>query len=114
MGVRDLPETFEAWQKMREEHLYHNLQQSMYTKDLFKQYCKHLGFIRYRLLLEGQMLVVPERVRELLGFRKISLLKPVLSLYKISRFFNADWLLKAIILPPDYKDQIKSLDRLPT
>lgn len=114
MGVRELPETYDAWLKMREEHLQHNLQQSMYTKDLFKQYQKHLGIIRYRLLLEGQMLVVPDRVRELLGFRNISLLKPVLSLYKISRFLKADWLLKAMILPPDYKDQIKSLDRVPT
>lgn len=113
MGVKGLPETYEVWLKMREEHLQHNLQQSIYTKDLFRQYRKHLGIIRYRLLLEGQMLVVPDRIRLLLSFRKISLLKHVLSLYKITRFFKADWLLKTIILPPDYKDQIKSLDNAP-
>lgn len=113
MGVKGLPETYPAWRAMRKDHLQHNLQKSIYTKDLFKQYRKHLGLFRYRLLLEGQMLVVPARVRELLGFRKASLLRPVLFFYKISRFFKADWLLKTIILPPDYKDQIKSLDRVP-
>ncbi len=32
------------------------------TVDLFRQYRKHLGTIRYALLREGQNLVVPERV----------------------------------------------------
>ncbi len=113
MGVKGLPKTYEAWRKMREEHLQHNLLHSPYTKDLFNQYRKHLGTFRYQLLLEGQTLIVPERVRQLLGFRKVSLLRPVLSLYKLSRKLSAGWLLKEIVLPSAYKAEIKRLDRVP-
>jgi hypothetical protein len=31
-------------------------------------------------------------------------------LYKVSRLMKMDWLLKNIILPSDYKDQINELD----
>ncbi len=37
-----------------------NLAVSPYTKDLFKQYKKQLGIIRYHLLKEAQILVMPE------------------------------------------------------
>lgn len=110
MGVKDLPETFEAWQQMRQHHLRNNLQSSKYTNDLFKQYRKHLGPVRYRILIEAQKIVIPDQVRELLEFQKISLLYPLLTIYKISRNIRADWLLKEIILPTEYKNQIRSLD----
>src|SRR6202008_2323674 len=38
MGLKGLPETFEAWEKMRQEHLQQNMQHSNYTDDLFQQY----------------------------------------------------------------------------
>ncbi len=114
MGVRGLPETFEEWEKMRQKHLHQNLENSHYTDDLFRQYRKHLGLLRYRILLEAQTLVVPQKVRELLGFRRISLLNPLIALYKLSRSMNSDWLLKALILPSRYKDEIKALDIVPT
>jgi uncharacterized protein (DUF2236 family) len=114
MGVRGLPESFEEWEKMRQKHLHQNLENSHYTNDLFRQYRKHLGLLRYRILLEAQTLVVPQKVRELLGFRRISLLNPLIGLYKLSRSMNSDWLLKALILPSRYKDEIKALDIVPT
>lgn len=110
MGVRGLPATFEAWEKMREVHLYENMQYSYYTADLFSQYKKHLGVIRYRLLLETQTLIVPHKVHELLNLRRVSLLSPVLGLYKMSRYIKADRLLKELILPAKYKTEIKALD----
>ncbi|MEO5602322.1 MAG: oxygenase MpaB family protein [Cyclobacteriaceae bacterium] len=110
MGVKGLPETFEEWEKMRQGHLDQNLNPSNYTIDLLSQYRKHLGRVRYRILLEAQTLVVPQKVRELLGFRNISLLNPLIALYKVSRSMRADWLLKAIILPSKYKKEIKALD----
>ncbi|MCC9167289.1 oxygenase MpaB family protein [Pontibacter harenae] len=113
MGINGLPESFDAWVKMRKEHLQQDLVKSLHTEDLFRQYRKHLGPIRYRLLIEGQTLIAPGKVKKLLGFRKISLLKPVLSVYKLSRNMNADWLLKAMILPPAYKSEIKALDNIP-
>jgi hypothetical protein len=87
-----------------------DLQKSEYTADLFRQYKKHLGAMRFKILIEGQKLVVPDRVRELLQFNDFSLLTPVVPLYKISRLMKMDWLLKNIILPSEYKDQINELD----
>ncbi|MFO7720280.1 MAG: oxygenase MpaB family protein [Gillisia sp.] len=114
MGLNGLPETFPEWKKMRQEHINQNLQHSHYTDDLFSQYRKHLGIIRYKILLEAQTLVAPKKVGKLLGHRSFSLLNPVLGLYKLSRIIKADWLLKTIILPPKYKNEIKELDHLPT
>lgn len=111
MGVKGLPETLETWEKMRHEHLQENLERSRYTDDLFRQFRKHLGAMRYRILLESQTLVAPQQVRELLGLRKISLLKPLIGVYKLSRNMNLDWLLKALILPARYKHEIRALDR---
>ncbi|MEY4930663.1 MAG: hypothetical protein RI909_1387 [Bacteroidota bacterium] len=110
MGLQGLPSTLEAWQTVRLEQVNQNLQLSSYTKDLFSQYRKHLGLLRYRILLETQQLIVPQPVHTLLGFRKISLLKPLIVLYKITRRLRLDWLLKALILPTPYKTQIKALD----
>jgi uncharacterized protein (DUF2236 family) len=112
MGVRGLPKSFEEWEKMRLEHLHQNLKYSNYTKDLFSQYRKHLGAGRYKILLEAQILVVPQKVRELLGFRRISLLKPLIGLYKLSRSIKLDWLLRDLILPSGYKKEIKALDNI--
>ena len=114
MELKGLPKNFEEWEKMRQEHINQNLEHSHYTDDLFNQYRKHLGIMRYRILLEAQILVVPKKVRELLGLRSISLLNPLLGLYKLSRILKADWLLKDLILPSRYKNEIKDLDQLPT
>lgn len=110
MGIKDLPDNFSSWSVMYNHHLEHDLQKSHYTVDLFKQYRKHLGSIRYLILLEGQKLVVPGKVHELLHFRKFSFLTPILYAYKLARVFKAEWLLKSIVLPEKYKAQIKSLD----
>jgi uncharacterized protein (DUF2236 family) len=112
MGVKGLPETLEEWENMRQQHMKENLHLSNYTKDLFKQYRKHIGVVRYKILLEAQTMVVPQAVRSLLGFRKISLFQPLLFLYKVSRSINIDKLLKTIILPSKYKKEIDALDRL--
>lgn len=110
MDLSGLPQDSNEWQKMRLEHLQENLRRSPYTVDLFRQYRKHLGVIRYQILLESQILIVPSKVRKLLGFRKISLFDLVLGLYKFCRRIKADRLLKSLILPAEYKAQIRSLD----
>lgn len=112
MGLRGLPTTFEKWSAMRQEHLAQNLNHSNYSVDLFMQYRKHLGPVPYRILLETQTLVVPRQVQLLLGFRKISLLYPLLALYKVSRSMKVDWLLKSLLLPSKYKKEIMALDNL--
>jgi hypothetical protein len=110
MGLKELPLTYVDWLPAREAHLIADLQKSEYTVDLFKQYKKHLGAMRYRVLIEGQKLVVPDRVKELMDFGDFSFLTPVVPVYKISRLMKMDWLLKNMLLPSDYKDQINELD----
>jgi len=110
MGLAGLPSNYIEWLPVRKTHLLENLQKSEYTTDLFKQYKKHLGAMRFKVLIEGQKLVVPDRVKELLQFRDFSFLTPVVPVYKISRMMKMDWLLKNILLPADYKDQINELD----
>jgi ER-bound oxygenase mpaB/B'/Rubber oxygenase, catalytic domain len=110
MGLNGLPLNYNKWLQMRHEHLHNDLLKSDFTIDLYKQYRKHLGPVRYKLLLEGQILVVPQKVNELLQLGHFSLLTPVLGLYKLSRKLNLDWFLKSAILPREYKDEIKQLD----
>jgi uncharacterized protein (DUF2236 family) len=114
MGIKGLPATYRDWLIMREQHLEQDLVKSDYTADLYQQYRKHLGQVRYKLLLEGQILVVPERVNSMLGLGKVSLLSPVLEVYKLTRKLGIEWLLKSIILPPAYKSEIKELDNVPS
>jgi uncharacterized protein (DUF2236 family) len=114
MGLKGLPETFEQWETMRYSHLDQNMQRSNYTDDLFSQYNKHLGTLRFKILLEAQTVVVPQRVREMLGLRNISLLPLLIAVYKVSRFMKTDWVLKELILPSKYKKEIKDLDTVRT
>ena len=110
MGLKELPPTYPEWLPMRQLHLMANLQKSEYTTDLFQQYRKHLGTVRFRVLVEGQKLVVPQRVKELLHFSDFSWLTPVVPLYKLSRVIKLDGLFKTILLPSEYKEQINDLD----
>nr|WP_294907241.1 oxygenase MpaB family protein [uncultured Lacibacter sp.] len=110
MGLKELPDNYEQWLPVRHAHLLADLKKSEYTVDLFKQYKKHLGSMRFKVLTEAQKLVVPHRVKELLHFTDVSLLTPVVPLYKISRLMNMDWMLKNILLPAEYKEQINALD----
>ena len=110
MGLKDLPESYSDWLLMRESHLTNNLAVSKYTTDLFRQYRKHLGAVRYWILLESQKLVVPQHVRHLLGFGNFRLFKSVIAVYKLARMIKLDGILKSLILPSAYKRQIQELD----
>jgi hypothetical protein len=111
IGIIGLPTNYQDWQSMRNEHLWEDLIKSDFTVDLYKQYRKHLGWSRYKLLKEVQVLVVPKRVNDLLALGNIPILIPVLELYKLSRVFKLDGLLKNAILPVAYKTQVQDLDK---
>jgi hypothetical protein len=110
MNLKGLPTGFDEWILMREDHLKTNLVKSNYSIDLYRQYKKHLGLFRYKILLESQVLVVPPLVNQLLRLGKISWLTPVLGIYKFSRKLKLDWFFKSIILPAEYRSQVKELD----
>lgn len=110
MGLKDLPPTYALWLVSREHHLRHDLASSNYTDDLFKQYKKHLGEVRYRILIESQKLVVPEIVKQLLKFKAFKVLLPLVPTYKMVRKAKLDWFFFSGILPASYRNQIKALN----
>lgn len=110
MKLKDLPSGYTKWFIQRKTDMENDLEKSDYTIDLFIQYKKHLGSIRYLILIEGQKLVIPEKVRSLLGFSKISLLSFILPFYKFSRFIKIDGAIKKLLLPKKYEKEIKEID----
>ena len=94
IGVKDLPVTSEAWKTAPMEHMQTNLQRSKYTDDLSRQYHKHLGLMRNKIMCEAQILVIPKKVRQLLTFRHFSLLYPLPGLNRMSRILKVDLLVK--------------------
>lgn len=113
MGVEGLPHDFAAWERMRQEQINENLVYSHFTKNLFHQYRKHLGLLRYKILLEVQAEVLPQTVRGLLGLSSLLPFSPLIGIVKLSTRMKFDWLLKALILPTNYKKDIRALDREP-
>jgi hypothetical protein len=113
MQLKDLPVNYKDWLVAREDHLNKDLEKTKYTDHLFTQYKKHLGTIRYKILLEAQMLVVPERVKQLLHFRSFSFLEPAVPLYKLGRIVHLDSVVKKVLLPSTYEKEIKELDVIP-
>ncbi|MBA3673902.1 MAG: DUF2236 domain-containing protein [Chitinophagaceae bacterium] len=112
MHLKGLPDNFKDWMIMRNVHLHQNLEKSHYTIDLYKQYRKHLGVIRYYLLLKSQALVVPNSVNKLLSLGNPSFMKAVITVYKFFRRMKIDSFFKSIVLPDKYKKEIKDLDAL--
>jgi uncharacterized protein (DUF2236 family) len=114
MGLKGLPADYNEWTIMRNEHLQNDLAKSHYTVDLYKQYHKHLGWMRYKLLKESQKLIVPRHAKQLLNLGWFTWLTPLLAIYKLSRRIKMDWFLKSLLLPAAYKKQIKELDTAPS
>lgn len=110
MNLKGLPKNYLEWEIMRKGHLENDLYKSDLTVDLYKQYKKHLGSLRYRLLLHGQILVVPQTVNHLLELGNFSWLRLILPVYKLSRKLKLDRAIKALVLPKEYHVQIRELD----
>ncbi len=110
MELRGLPNNYDEFCKMREEHMKNDLAHSSFTDDLFLQYRKHLGDFRYRILRGTQAMLVPPRVKELTGLKDPLLMRFLLSCYKVGRVVGLDNVAKELLLPSQYKKRIKSLD----
>ena len=111
MNLNELPVNYKQWTMSYATHLKNDLQKSEHSIDLFKQYKKHLGNFRYWLLLETQKKVVPGIVSEMLDFGKISFIEIILPFYKLTRIVRLDSAIRSLILPTEYKETIKALDR---
>ncbi|MES3017254.1 MAG: oxygenase MpaB family protein [Bacteroidota bacterium] len=109
MGINGLPENYTAWKESRDLHLKMNMAYGALTADLYKQYRKHLGFIRFAILKEAQNLITPPAVKTLLSLKGVRLLLPAIAVYKMCRLFKLEGPIKDLILPTRYKAQILAL-----
>jgi hypothetical protein len=110
MGIHGLPASHAAWLPMREKHLAENLAKSSYSVDLYKQYRKHLGWGRFLLLKQVQGRIAPGKVAVSLALGPGPVISTLLPVYKFMRIFGIHHLLRNLILPVAYKDQIVGLD----
>ena len=109
MGINGLPTNYNDWQVARQAHLQTDMVNSRFTADLYKQYKKHLGIIRYLILKQVQVLVVSKKVSQMLSLNKIRYLAPVLALYKLTRLVKLDKILIISVLPKSYQTQVRNL-----
>lgn len=110
MQIKALPSNYNEWQLLRESALQENLLNGDFTKDLYQQYRKHLGWFRFWILKQAQQLLVPQPVNRLLGLGNSPLAKIILELYKLSQLVRIKPLLKNALLPMAYKKEIMALD----
>jgi len=110
MHLVDLPGDYAGWTESRDEHLKQNLVKSAFTTDLYRQYKKHLGLIRYIILKQVQFQLVPGSVSKLLQLKNKYWLIPLLRFYKLCRKIKLDGRLKSTLLPAAYKTRILQLD----
>lgn len=106
MGLEKLPKGYLEYELARETHLHERLEKGDLTKDLFRQYRKHLGAGRYALLIQGQALLVPPHVRELLDLQEKPLLKMALPVYKLLRRLHLESRMAEALLPKQYRGRL--------
>lgn len=111
MQLTGLPADYPQYLKMRKEHLETNLINSAFTIDLYQQYKKHLGFARYQILKQAQLLTVPVQVSQQLPLGKTAWLWPVLKAYKAIKNLKPGKFLRDALLPAQYKVQIQGMDQ---
>lgn len=110
MQLKGLPLNYAEWEVMREEHLDQNLIRSGFTGDLYRQYKKQLGEIRYVILKQLQVQLVPAAVKKLLPIGKTAWLTPFLLLYKLLRRVKFEAPLRNILLPSAYKTRVQQMN----
>lgn len=109
MGLHELPPAYSQWQLAHQEHIEKDTICSKFTIDLYKQYRKHLGIVRYYLLKKVQALIVPKHVKDVLQLSEPGILYALLSVFKLCRLLKVDRVLAEILLPPKYKMQLRNI-----
>lgn len=107
MGINGLPCDYPGWCIAYRQQLAADLQYSNYTADLYRQYRKHLGPLRYYLLLQVQVRLVSPVPRSLLPLKPSTFTGLLLNLYSKVRVLR---FLRVLLIPAQYKAQIKQLD----
>lgn len=112
MGLKDLPANYRQWREAHAAHLQHDLLCSEFTANLYSKYKKHLGAGSYFLLKRVQALIVPARVKQMLGLKPPGILRPLLVGYKMVRRLGLAERLVERLLPAQYTPQLRKI-RIP-
>lgn len=111
MKINELPRSYKIWLIDREQHLRSNTSFSQYSQDLYKQYRKHLGAMRYLLLMEIQQLILVKTVKRKLGLKGKSRLQVFVPLYQKVRLLKLFKFIQYQMMPSKYLKEIKQLNR---
>jgi len=111
LSIPELPGTYAEWQPDRRRHLARDLTYSKHTSMLYSAYRRHLGVLRYYLLLEVQALLVPEQVRRLLHLNSNPLVSGLAQIYGFIGTGNIQSLVHTLLIPPRYWADVRAFDR---
>lgn len=109
MNIKELPPDYEAWEDARKNSLTHNYHRSDFTIDLFLQYKKHLGDLRFWLLKQVQAMIVPEEISEQLQLKCSVFARCLFYGYKMSRKLRLEKHITNLFMPVKYKAQVKQM-----
>ncbi|MFC5282858.1 oxygenase MpaB family protein [Pedobacter alpinus] len=112
MNLSDLPSNYQEWELARANQLSEHLIASNFSRDLYQQYHKHLGFIRYHLLKQVQAKICPPKVVELLSLKQQVYFWGALKGYKLLKMLKLSSVTQVILAPAKFKNEFKSLNRL--
>jgi hypothetical protein len=110
LAIPELPETYDAWREDRRLHMERDLARSDLTDALYGRYRLHLGRWRYEVLLKVQGILVPDRVRRLLGLGRCGWVRPSLWAYGATVRLGLRRLVHRLIMPPAVLPQVRQLD----
>lgn len=111
LNIEKLPESYEQWRVDRHAHLGRDLTFSTHTALLYEQYRRHLGEWRYHVLLQAQGVLVPERVRRLLGLGRGAVLSALAGGYSYLEAFGLRTLVRRLLVQPRYWSEVEKFDR---
>jgi uncharacterized protein (DUF2236 family) len=111
LGIAELPVTYEDWQGDRTRHLERDLVVSNGTTALYAAYRRHLGVLRYSLLLAVQSILTPDHVRGLLKMPRRAWLRRLVKVYPLLIRVGLRRLIQRLLIPSRYLQAVRSLDR---
>ena len=111
LHVMQLPKTYSEWQVDRQRHLLRDLKYGKYTAMLFQSYRKHLGMLRYQLLLQVQALLVPKPVSRLLQLKPNPIVSGLVDTYGLVSSLGLQSLIHGLLIPPRHWAEVRRFDR---
>jgi hypothetical protein len=111
LGVKELPEGYDAWRVDRARHLERDLAFGELTAELYRRYREELGAWRYQLLLEIQAMLLPPHVRGLLHATPGPWMRYAVPAYRAAVRAGLRPLVQRLLLPMRYVQDVRRLDR---